>query len=75
MKHNGGAAFPRPMTNLDLNEAGAMRYEQDGMTLRDWFAGQALNALVSIPGDESYRELAGTAYRMADEMLTERAKP
>ena len=52
--------------------------KSSGMTLRDWFAGQALNGITSgngidwtqVKGDV----VAGAAYEFADAMLAERAK-
>jgi len=55
-----------------------------GMTLRDWFAGQALNGFLAILLDGRLPELgdktpgqviAGEAYSLADAMLAERSKP
>jgi hypothetical protein len=44
-----------------------------GMTLREWFAGQAL--LVCMKDlDRSYNEWASEAYALADAMLAERTK-
>lgn len=40
---DGGAAFPRSATS-DGNEQ--LSTEQDGMTLRDYFAAKAMNALI-----------------------------
>ena len=42
-----------------------------GMTLRDWFAGQALAGLMAATytGDWKTRDFAKTAYRLADAML------
>ena len=37
-RHDGGPAFPRPKLGDDCGRAFG---QQDGMTLRDWFAGQA----------------------------------
>ena len=46
-----------------------------GMTLRDWFAGQALAGMLSDHTRDAYPEqYAKSAYMYADEMLTERAK-
>jgi len=47
-----------------------------GMTLRDWFAGQALITLSEqlVVGEENPRLLAKCAYDIADAMLAERSK-
>jgi len=68
------SVFPKPSTfSLD-----------GGMTLRDWFAGQAVslcwkqaNALADSGGikpDYALKLCAGMAYTIADAMLAERAK-
>lgn len=49
-------------------------YHQTGMTLRDWFAGQALAGSVSRAMINP-AERATQAYRYADAMLAERSKP
>lgn len=48
----------------------------DGMSLRDWFAGQALAGEASAQGDtwQDPKKLAERAYRFADAMLVERRK-
>lgn len=50
--------------------------KQDGMTLRDWFAGLALQGIcASGPGSQWSNEmLAQEAYRLADAMLAQREK-
>lgn len=59
---DGVPAFPVPKD-----------YDEQGMTLRDWFAGQALTALMAKSGDEfGYDELASFSYCMADAMLKAR---
>lgn len=48
-----------------------------GMSLRDWFAGQALVGLMSNWFREANmggEDIAGLAYGVADDMLAERAK-
>jgi hypothetical protein len=49
---------------------GDVPFWNEGMTLRDYFAGQAL--AMSMP--DSPQHLADWAYRVADAMLAERAK-
>lgn len=65
---DGGTAFPFHRT------VGAP--PEGGMTLRDWFAGQALPMLIDIAHDEEWgvAETAGKAYLTADAMLAARGK-
>lgn len=85
-KNNGGQAFPQPMA---ISPNGDAYPAYPGMTLRDWFAGQALAGLCANPGgpyqanDRSgwglvncgTDDIGGEAYRLADAMLAERSKP
>lgn len=65
-KHDGGPAFPG---------GGNAAPFQAGMSLRDWFAGQALNGIL-LGGGAKYGEQNAVqlAYSCADAMLAERAK-
>jgi len=66
----GGPAFP--VENIYLSD-GQIVYGPNGMSLRDYFAGQALGVVNnSSMGKFSY--MAQLAYRLADEMLAERSK-
>ena len=76
---DGGPAFPR---EAYVNPNGVVVHAGcQGMTLRDWFAGQALAALYRqsfMPGvilREDYeqwsRELAAVSYIVADAMIAE----
>ena len=68
MKLTGGPAFP---TLADNGHA----MNQDGMTLRDWFAGKAMQSLILAANTSQAVDLISTAaYQMADEMLKERSK-
>lgn len=52
-------------------------YDKDGMTLRDWFAGQALAGMADYAikdDDMAWSDLARNCYRVADAMLSERDK-
>jgi len=73
--YNGGPAFPFSLIS--------------GMTLRDYFAAKAMAAMAPLKWDAAYsqndrgrgqpeadaRWVAIAAYRYADAMLAERAKP
>jgi hypothetical protein len=69
---SGGPAFPRPASATHQH---GMHAPQSGMTLRDHFAGLAMQAFTSEAGwrDEvSYQDTAKCAYRQADAMLKAR---
>jgi len=73
---NGGAVFPTQIIShyQDTKEGAEPVYVTNGgMTLRDYFAGQALAGLASLvpPCTESS---AHYAYEYADAMLAEREK-
>jgi len=69
---DGGRAFPMA-GSCEPNGAG-FNYPEYGMSLRDWFAGQIMAALISSRSGPS-EEFAATSYGIADAMLAERAKP
>lgn len=72
--NDGGPAFPVPQ---ELDGQGMPRTAQEcnGMSLRDWFAGQAVNGLIAqTVRPVSAATLAAEAFKVADAMLTERAK-
>lgn len=61
-KKDGGPAFPVPWDNKGT-----------GMTLRDWFAGQALAGLLANANQEPWEvEVTKQAYDFADAMLAAR---
>lgn len=69
---NGGRAFPCPTPIINGN--GDWIFTEDpGMSLRDWFAGQALAGMMA---DSSLRHghdaFAEGAYQMADAMIAAR---
>lgn len=77
MRKNGGPAFPVTADALvDLSSSDGSSQRLTGMSLRDWFAGQALAGMLANPhapqsGADMY---ARDAYTVADAMLAERAK-
>lgn len=66
MMNDGGPAFPVP--EKPYSQIGF----ETGMTLRDYFAGQALAGIMSDP-DTAYAEAVELAYNTADTMLRHRA--
>ena len=64
MTKDGGPAFPST-------------HSADGMSLRDWFAGQALADLASVDRDVEMfgvDEVAKECYQLADAMLAHRGE-
>lgn len=63
---DGGPAFPHVGNS----------WVETGMTLRDWFAGQALATLVDIAHHEDWSpaRVAEMSYHYADAMLAARSK-
>jgi hypothetical protein len=73
-KQDGGPAFPNPPNTKNWDAVHGVYTQHGGMTLRDWFAGQALAGMCAN-ADESYRpyeELAKRAYLQADAMIAAR---
>jgi hypothetical protein len=65
---DGGPAFPQ-------NDAGVNRINnQDGMSLRDWFAGMALQGIIASGCTDESGTIVAAAYIYADIMLAERVK-
>ncbi len=73
MSKDGGQAFPSSKGSYPNYGS------TDGMTLRDWFAGQMLAGAIACVHPfkieaEKDAEMAAKAYAMADAMLAERGK-
>lgn len=64
-KNDGGYAFP-----MEATDATAWKDCNQGMTLRDYFAAKAMQAM--IVAHEPQGAIPGWAYEMADEMLRAR---
>lgn len=79
-KNNGGAAFPRVTLSEKENEIGDLRHiGNEGMSLRDWFAGKAMQAFITARasiyegGPEQFDDdLSRWSYETADAMLRAR---
>ena len=66
MKDTGGPAFPSTHPHG----------REEGMSLRDWFAGEAMQGLLADRSWEAItiNQVAGFSYTLADAMLKERSK-
>ena len=80
---DGGQAFPMALPDIALppDEAFALVKRCQGMSLRDWFAGQALVGWLSYNGeyvdmtsDTQGEKVAAWSYEIADAMIAQRAK-
>lgn len=76
---DGGPAFPRPASTDEHSQPCNVFVEQAGMSLRDWFAGQALAGIsghlrgaLKKENETTHQADARWAYRQADAMLAER---
>lgn len=79
--NDGGAAFPFGTRRYDGGDHYLGTQYDHGMSLRDWFAGQALisvgQTMVAPSGatlEAVCAELARASYLVADAMLAERSK-
>ncbi len=70
---DGGPAFPRPVSE-DSSEDGLSYPDQEGMSMRDYFAAKAMQGLYAngenIPSDVA--TVAAWVYDIADAMLAAR---
>ena len=71
--NNGGTAFPATSWSKDGDFLG----ENQGMTLRDYFAAKAMQAVPMLQSDlhdvqAIYDRIASHAYKLADAMLKAR---
>lgn len=74
-KDDGGHAFP---TAKQWNQMGCVADAYPGMSLRDWFAGMALQGVLGADFDffseEKFSYAAENAYGFADAMIAARRK-
>ena len=70
--HDGGLAFP-----LVIEEEGCIPQVHKGMSLRDWFAGQALAGLLCGRHGDDFGDdwdIGADAYGVADAMIAARSE-
>lgn len=76
-KETGGQAFPRQQWDYD-GQNNVLQYQDEGMTLRDYFAAKAMQAMISNPqmidndSDAAVNYAASAAYKFSDAMLKAR---
>lgn len=76
-KQTGGQAFPRKQWEYD-GQNSVLQYQEEGMTLRDYFAAKAMQAMISNPqmidndSDSAVNYAASAAYKFSDAMLKAR---
>ena len=82
-KKGGGPAFASPMSQIVASPGSEVDHGSPGMTLRDWFAGQAMAAMIANGIDQTFAKLCNVkqekatahyAYEIADSMIAERDK-
>mgnify|MGYP001575500800 CR=1 FL=1 len=74
---DGGRAFPRPYGNTGHSNEPSWSTDEVGMSLRDWFAGQALAGYLALHGGDNDgvpgpNMAARRAYAYAAAMLAQR---
>jgi len=77
MSHLNLQAFPSMPPMYSRDKDGSFIKETEGMTLRDYMAGQALVGIMGkteFSGDWRHKAMADVCYVMADAMLKERNK-
>ena len=69
--NTGGAAFPHHIEHPNGHWPGVTHA---GMTLRDYFAAQAMQSIITREGQDALvvEDIAFTAYQYADAMLKQR---
>lgn len=76
-KETGGQAFPRQQWEYD-GQNNVLQYQEEGMTLRDYFAAKAMQTMISNPSiidndsDGAVNYAASASYKFADAMLKAR---
>lgn len=77
MKLKDKPAFARPFSTVNINDVGkGTAYSQEGMTLREYYAGLAMQGIMSGPGGSFHAPdtLADMAVNCADVLIAELEK-
>lgn len=77
-KETGGQAFPQQQWEYD-GQNNVLQYQEEGMTLRDYFAAKAMQGLItgamsdgSKHEQEAIEPISAIAYQFADAMIKAR---
>jgi hypothetical protein len=72
--NTGGSAFPAviPLVHSEQQGKDYPDYSEAGMTLRDYFAAKAMQAVIARGDDTNRPGMAEWSYAMADAMLKAR---
>lgn len=70
--NDGGPAFP--LVKQKIGYHADVVKDSEGLSIRDYFAGQALAGLMTLRSSSSPEGYAQSAYMAADAMLKEREK-
>lgn len=73
---DGGPAFPVPGCTEHIDHTSIQHEPYPGMTLRDWFAGQAIAGICAHPDTWGcdITEIPAMAYKVADSALAASSK-
>lgn len=78
MTNDGGPAFPSVPTLVDMNPGEMIADGADGMTMLDYFAGQAMTGVIDAIGHEGMSPtpeyVSKRCYQLAAAMLDERER-
>ncbi|NEG99720.1 hypothetical protein GQQ22_13420 [Pantoea agglomerans] len=73
-KDTGGQAFPKQQWEYD-GHGNVLPYQEDGMTMRDYFAAKAMQGELASGTASNYLDnIASRSYAIADAMLRARGQ-
>lgn len=70
----GGPAFARTAIPDSIDPCRQLEGGSEGMSLRDYFAGQALAGLAAAPDSWKHQDIPEMAFKLADGMIAEKRR-
>lgn len=67
MKPSGGRAFPKSDTSFGAE----LLYREEGMTLREYYAGQVISSCILISKTLTLKQMVEKSFEIADMMIEE----